>query len=216
MLWFTSDLHWNHRNVLPYCNRPYGSVEEMNEAMLKIWNDTVKPDDTVWFLGDLDINGKRSHRDLVKSLNGHKKLIVGNHDIGFSHTHSGSRVLDKTQRQRDQLLEYGWQEVHQIHTVTLKNGRNVMLSHLPYLEDTSEFDLRYKELRPIDKGMTLIHGHLHARYIKKNRMIDVAFDGKLGFYSEDEVIALIDDPRDYISSRLTDFYNSSNPRVLEK
>lgn len=210
---FVGCIHFNHKNVIPYCNRPYKDVEEMNSEMLRIWNETVNPEDTIWFLGDLDINPKRSHRDLVSKLNGHKKLIVGNHCMGFQH--QLGRPSERVLRERQQLLDYGWEEVHQTKVITLKNGRNVLLSHLPYLDEkNSEYDLRYKDLRPKDQGMTMIHSHQHARYIKSGRMIDVGFDGKLGMYTEDEIIELINDPRDYIESRITEFYKQSKPRVL--
>lgn len=213
---FGSDHHFFHKNVIPYCNRPFSSIEEMNEAMIESWNSFVNPEDEVIYLGDLDINPKRSHRDMLHKLNGIKKLLIpGNHCIGFQHT--TGMVSPKVLKERQTLLDYGWEEVCQTKQIALKNGRNVLLSHLPYLdEQTAEIDLRYKDIRPKNQGMVLICGHQHARYIKKGNMIDVGYDGKLGLYSEDEVIALIDDPRDFIPSRLTDFYNSSNPRVLEK
>ena len=213
---FSGCVHLNHRNVIPYCNRPYKDVEEMNTEIIRIWNETVNPEDEVIFLGDLDINPRRGHRDFLSKLNGIKKLLIcGNHDIGFQHQQgrASNRVLDE----RKKLIEYGWEEVHQEKMIMLKNGRNVLLNHLPYLnEENAKYDLRYKDLRPEDKGMVLIHSHQHAKYIKSGRQIDVGFDGKLGLYTEDEIIELIDDPREFIESRITEFYKQSNPRVLEE
>ena len=54
--WFTSDLHFGHKNVITYCDRPWATVEEMNEALIKIWNDTVHPKDTVYCLGDFSMS----------------------------------------------------------------------------------------------------------------------------------------------------------------
>lgn len=215
-IWFTSDWHFSHRNVIPYCNRPYANVDEMNAAMLKIWNDTVAPNDIVFFLGDLDINGMRSFREMSHLLNGEKHLISGNHDATFIHQPSKG-IPSKVQKNYDKVRSFGWASVQQELEMDLSNGERVLLSHLPYLDDDAhKYDLRYKEMRPIDNGLPLIHGHLHARYLKKGNMVDVGFDGKLGLYSEEEVIKLINDPRDFIPSRLTEFYNASNPRVLEK
>lgn len=78
--WFTADLHINHFNVIRYCDRPYDSVEEMNESLIKNWNDKVAPEDTVYFLGDFALNFNRTLETLPK-LN-FKKLyfINGNHD----------------------------------------------------------------------------------------------------------------------------------------
>jgi len=213
---FTSDTHFSHRNVIPYCNRPYKDIEEMNSEMTRIWNETVKPEDEIIFLGDLDINPKRFHRDSLHTLNGIKKLlIVGNHDLGFEHIKTRG-PSQKILAERQKLMDFGWEEVCQRKIITLNNGQAVLLNHLPFLEGNEEVDLRYKDLRPKYEGLVLIHGHQHARYIKSGQQIDVGFDGKLGLYSEDEIIELINDPRDNIESRITEFYKQSKPRVLEK
>ena len=44
---FTSDSHFHHANIIKYCNRPFSSVEEMNQVMIERWNEVVKPDDVV-------------------------------------------------------------------------------------------------------------------------------------------------------------------------
>ena len=72
---FTSDTHFNHANIIKYCNRPYSSVEEMNQGLEEEWNKVVSTKDTIWHLGDVTWN----HFDLNR-LNGQKKLIKGNHD----------------------------------------------------------------------------------------------------------------------------------------
>lgn len=183
----------------------------MNRDMIKIWNNTVRENDTVYFLGDLDINPKRGFRDISMLLNGKKILISGNHDMTFRHTKEQTRPNNV-----EKVLNWGWSEVHQETMIRLSNGMLVKLAHLPYLDkQTSKIDLRYKDVRPI-KGneYVLIHGHQHARYVKLNNTIDVGFDGKLGLYSEDDIIKLINDKRNYIASRLTKFYNSKEQRVL--
>ena len=76
--WITSDLHFNHANIIRYCNRPFKSVEEMNEALVNNWNRTVDEEDTVFFLGDLAFG----HDPLswLELLKGHIVLIKGSHD----------------------------------------------------------------------------------------------------------------------------------------
>ena len=56
-LFFTSDTHFDHKNIIRYCNRPFSSIEEMNNFLIKRWNATVGPDDTVFHLGDVTFGG---------------------------------------------------------------------------------------------------------------------------------------------------------------
>ena len=50
--WFSADFHLNHKNILRYTNRPFKNINEMNYVLIKNWNSRVKPEDTVFFLGD--------------------------------------------------------------------------------------------------------------------------------------------------------------------
>jgi calcineurin-like phosphoesterase family protein len=78
MLW--ADTHFNHRGILRYCapTRPYASVEEMNESMIAKWNTSVRPQDTIYLLGDF---GFETGLDAIfKRLHGKKHLVIGNHD----------------------------------------------------------------------------------------------------------------------------------------
>lgn len=75
-----SDTHFNHANIIKYCNRPYETVEEMDEALVDNWNSVVTNDDTVFFLGDFALGSRDVVRDFVSKLNGRKILVRGNHD----------------------------------------------------------------------------------------------------------------------------------------
>jgi len=81
MIWFTSDTHFNHRNVIKLCNRPFESVEEMDEALIKNWNSCVKENDEIYHLGDFAWQPSPTYlKTLISRLNGRKHLILGNHD----------------------------------------------------------------------------------------------------------------------------------------
>lgn len=80
---FTSDLHFFHKNILKYENRPYKDVEEMNKDLIENWNKKVNKDDEVYILGDISFGGIPETVELLKQLNGKKFLIEGNHDSKY-------------------------------------------------------------------------------------------------------------------------------------
>lgn len=53
---FTSDTHFNHANIIHFCNRPFKDVEQMNETIIANWNNVISQDDTVFHLGDYNIS----------------------------------------------------------------------------------------------------------------------------------------------------------------
>ena len=77
---FISDTHFCHSNIIDYCNRPFQSVKEMNEKMIKNWNSTVKDTDRIFCLGDFCLGSKKQISDFIARLNGKKILLLGNHD----------------------------------------------------------------------------------------------------------------------------------------
>jgi len=80
MIYFSSDSHFYHGNVIMYSNRPFSSVEEMNQSMIDSWNKIVKPNDIVYHLGDFAFCNYLLICELLKQLNGEKHFILGNHD----------------------------------------------------------------------------------------------------------------------------------------
>ena len=83
MKYYTSDLHFGHRKIIEYEDRPFNSVEEMDEFLIQKWNAKVKKGDEVYILGDFGfVKGKRAN-ELLDRLNGRKYLIRGNHDNYF-------------------------------------------------------------------------------------------------------------------------------------
>ena len=79
-IWFYSDPHLGHSRIIQYCNRPFSSVEEMDEALLKNYNTLVTPEDTVYWLGDVTWYQKKKLPWILPQFNGRKFLIRGNHD----------------------------------------------------------------------------------------------------------------------------------------
>src|SRR5258708_12137402 len=86
-VYFTSDTHFGHANIIRYCDRPFATVEEMDEAMIANWNAVVGRGDDVWHLGDFGWSRDATRiRSIFHQLNGRKRLVIGNHD--------GKEVLD--------------------------------------------------------------------------------------------------------------------------
>ncbi len=84
-IYLIGDTHFDHTNILKakYSNRPFSNVQAMNWALVNNWNKTVKPKDTVHFLGDWTIKRHpRRARYWMRKLNGHIISIKGNHDKG--------------------------------------------------------------------------------------------------------------------------------------
>ncbi len=76
-IYVVSDTHFGHENIIKFCNRPFANVEEMNETLVSKWNDTVRPNDIVYHLGDVYF---RDGNTVLHRLNGRKRLVLGNHD----------------------------------------------------------------------------------------------------------------------------------------
>lgn len=87
MDWFVSDTHFNHSNIIRYCNRPFATAAEMDEVLLRNINRCVKPDDTLWHLGDFCF-GPRDPEGFIRTATHYRNqiscrkviLIHGNHD----------------------------------------------------------------------------------------------------------------------------------------
>ncbi len=80
-IFFTSDLHFGHENVIIFDNRPFANAAEMDAELIRRWNEKVGMDDTVYVLGDMIWKTRNADApDIIKSLNGKIILIRGNHD----------------------------------------------------------------------------------------------------------------------------------------
>lgn len=115
-LFFTSDTHFGHANIIRFCNRPFASVEEMDEELIRRWNETVPPDGIVFHLGDFCHGGSSAWNNILYRLNGKIFLILGNHD--FKNVRQGYMSR----------FEYVTQQM-----VIHVGGQPIMLNHNPFL-----------------------------------------------------------------------------------
>ena len=150
-IWFISDTHFNHENILKFTYhesdrkiRPgFDNVDHMNEFMIDKWNSVVKPQDKVYHLGDVYFGNQEAAGKIVSRLNGHKRLILGNHDDGKSVVFQ--KYFDKVQLWR-MFKEDGLLFTHvPVHPSTLGEDR---------------FD-KFTGMGKIKQRMVNVHGHIH-------------------------------------------------------
>jgi calcineurin-like phosphoesterase family protein len=79
-LYFTSDLHLDHANIIKYCDRPFKDKNHMNEVIINNWNSIINNDDTIFILGDFCLGQRGEWIHFINRLSGIKILIKGNHD----------------------------------------------------------------------------------------------------------------------------------------
>lgn len=182
-LFFTSDHHFGHTNILKYEARnrvdatgsTFTSADEMDQYLIQQWNDTVGSSDTVYVLGDFSL--KRSYMaDYLPRLNGKKHLIVGNHDPFFKKLVSGK------QKDHAQAVEaakaLGWEDLWLNRSIEIDGVGSVLLSHFPYevmiSSETPDYELRYRDLQPKRNGpeAILLHGHVHGKWKVKREQGD--------------------------------------------
>ncbi|MFQ9171847.1 MAG: metallophosphoesterase [Parabacteroides distasonis] len=80
-VFFTSDTHFHHTNIIEFCKRPFMDIEDMNETLIANWNKVVGTNDIVFHLGDFCLGDSAKWNRLLDRLNGEVYLILGNHDL---------------------------------------------------------------------------------------------------------------------------------------
>lgn len=165
-VFYTSDTHFGHANIIKYCDRPFSGTQEMDEVMIAQWNNTVGIEDTVFILGDYAMGDRQKGLQYLRRMNGTKVLINGNHD-------RLSPVNNNAWRHQHEYLfdEEGntlFSAVMDFSEVSLpsiaknKQNRKVLLSHYPYAGDHDDLKKdRYSQFRLRDEGKPLLHGHIH-------------------------------------------------------
>lgn len=113
-IWFWSDLHFGHKNIIKFSSRPFDDIPSMDEILIKNFNELVKPDDISIWVGDVAFKQETEARKMIRRLNGYKILVVGNHDIF------------KKQR----VMNLGFDEYHIVYNFTV-DDTVVALTHYP-------------------------------------------------------------------------------------
>jgi calcineurin-like phosphoesterase family protein len=148
---FTADLHLGHTAIIKRCQRPFSSVEEMEEAMVSNWNRVVTSNnDIVYVLGDVALYSTAVETDPIKvfgRLRGRKCLIVGNHDCA-------------------KTFLFGWEWVKRTHFVKGLIHEGIWLSHFPS---------RPHWLRSV-LGSWHLFGHRHGNLSPKGASFDIGVD----------------------------------------
>lgn len=138
-VWFTSDTHFSHDNILRFCDRPYNTIEEMNDDLINRWNNVVGEDDTVFHLGDFAFGGSAAWVGTLEKLNGHIHLIVGNHDV---------KNIRENYHKYFESISYQQQ--------IIVEGRHIYLNHYPFLTWAGIY-------RNDNDVVWQLFGHVHTR-----------------------------------------------------
>jgi len=154
-VWFTADHHFGHANIIKYCNRPFASVQEMDEVMVARWNGTVGPDDTVYYLGDFTMRDDAGR--YLRWLHGQVKVIPGGHDRRW------------VRRSAVTLSGHPVEILPPLYSLEVDVGKRhplvIVLCHYPL----AVWDRRHY-------GSLHLHGHSHGRYTGEGRVMDVGID----------------------------------------
>jgi calcineurin-like phosphoesterase family protein len=150
MIYFTSDLHFNHDKIRQYMphTRGFPSVEKMNVAIIDSINLVCTEKDDLYILGDVTMNPRDSGKDCIRALRPKLHLIRGNHDY-FSKT------------EEEELFE----TVHD-YKIVKDNKRHILCFHFPI-----------EEWEKCQYGRIHLHGHCHGNLKRKlpNRF-DIGWD----------------------------------------
>lgn len=135
MNFFIADTHFGHERCLEFDNRPFSNIEDHDNAMIELWNESVGIDDDVYILGDVSWHNPNNTVKILQQLNGNKHLIIGNHD---------GKLL-KTKKVRDEFVE-----ICHYKEITLDDGTGVVLSHYPIPCFRNHY-----------YGWIMLYGHVH-------------------------------------------------------
>lgn len=152
-IFFISDLHIGHKNVIKFDNRPFKNVDEMHTQMIQNWNSVVGDDDIVYFLGDLSFSRDELTKWFIYSLKGKIHFIMGNHDKYKSISKFG---------RWENIYEYGTEINIKDEGSASSRGsqgyQRIIMSHYPILS-----------WNKAHYGSWHLHGHTHGNLFKSNQ-----------------------------------------------
>lgn len=120
MKFYTADTHFGHSNIINFENRPFSSVEEMDAKLITNWNRKVKSKDDIYILGDFCYYRNPDEvSNLLSKLNGHKHLIVGNHDQFLNRAEFDRNLFDSIK------------DIDIVHESLAGNNYGIVLCHYP-------------------------------------------------------------------------------------
>lgn len=198
----SSDFHFFHAQILNYCNRPFSSVGEMNEELIKRHNKIVGPNDIFYHLGDIGFGTtKEEMKNIISRLNGHTKiLILGNHDresmgyyydLGFNAVLRSAVInLGKT---TISLAHYPKRNIFQIIKLFYMYTWKMLLKKRNLIQIKSRLIREWKMYMNNFRGYH-VHGHTHNTNpnIMNGKNINVCVElWNYGPATGDQILALI-------------------------
>lgn len=148
-VFFTSDTHFGHSNIIKYCQRPFNSAEHMDEVLISNWNEVVSPQDIVFHLGDFCFGSDKEWIKILQRLNGTKYLILGNQDL-------------KKIANSNQIKDYFADINMQMRVVVDK--QKMLLNHYPFLC----FEGGYQNVWQL---FGHVHSSKHSTGLDKERLV---------------------------------------------
>jgi calcineurin-like phosphoesterase family protein len=150
-IFFISDTHFDHANIIRFCHRPFDDYKEMNQTMLENWNKTVRQNDIVFFLGDLVCGKGSRHPDYwLKQLNGIVYIIRGNHK---------DKMISRKENVYDELIvKYKDQKFFLAHNPAKvpAEWKDWAICGHHHNNKPDEFSLVNKKIKRINVGVELI------------------------------------------------------------
>jgi calcineurin-like phosphoesterase family protein len=174
--YFSSDWHLGHKRILELCDRPFKDTIDMDDTIIQRCNDVVTEADTLILLGDIAMGTYANSLIKLRRIRAQRILwIPGNHDR-FSKAYANSEARRLEARNTLTMMGLFPQEDRKPSQWHMRVfGRKIAMSHYPYVGDSRE-EARFKDLRPHDEGLPLVHGHVHTKWRQNGRMLNVGVD----------------------------------------